>query len=44
MTNDLPIDVVMVTLSESGELLSSSSDLKDGGTQIPPYPSRTDFP
>ncbi len=40
----LPADVVQVTLSKDGNLVSSSSDLSVDRSFAPFYPSRTDFP
>ncbi len=40
----LPSDVVQVTLSKGGNLVSSSSDLTLDRSWAPFYPARTDFP
>jgi len=42
--NDLPLDVVQVSISKTGKLLSSSSELHHDSYYVPFYPRRTDFP
>ncbi|KAK1762548.1 hypothetical protein QBC33DRAFT_614276 [Phialemonium atrogriseum] len=42
--DSLPTDTVLLSISDDGAVLSSSSDALDDASSIPFYPSRTDFP
>ncbi|KAK4184908.1 CBL-interacting serine/threonine-protein kinase 16 [Podospora australis] len=43
LMDDLPADVVKITVSDDSQLLSSSTEADDDGTIIPFYPSPSEF-